>query len=143
MVVSGVSFLLTLTWLGLQVADSARMKSAKHFVGIDTGGLAESSMASSADRSSLASSVQSQHRSSDLPEASAATQRLAGKTSQLHAAGGVTTPPVYAQAASLGRVVSVSSCAGASGDAFEVAVDVDAELRRPSMEPPAAPPAFV
>ena len=62
---------------------------------------------------------------------------------QLHSAGGATSPPVFAQVASLGRVVSVSSCAGASGDAFEVAVDVDAELRRPSVEPPAAPPAFV
>ena len=106
------------------------------------------------DRSSLASSVQSHDggrstdgRSTDLPEVSAATQRLqrvgSSRTAQLHAAGGATSPPVFAQVASLGRVVSVSSCAGASGDAFEVAVDVDAELRRPSVEPPAAPPAFV
>ena len=143
MVVSGVSFLLTLTWLGLQVADSARMKSAKHFVGVETS-FAESSVGG--DRSSLASSVQSHEggrstdgRSTDLPEVSAATQRLqrvgSSRTAQLHAAGGVTSPPVFAQVASLGRVVSVSSCAGASGDAV-VAVDVDAELRRPSVEPP-------
>ena len=42
-----------------------------------------------------------------------------------------------------GLAGAVQSHEGGRGDAFEVAVDVDAELRRPSVEPPAAPPAFV
>ena len=142
LVVSGASFLLTLIWLCLQVADSARMKALGRDSSLFYPAASESDTTGrgSEEPSLYSPSVTPQRGGGGVcptaTEHSETTRRLheGSARRKAGAAGGLAAP-----APSYGKVVSVDSLDAVHAESVrtsEVALDVEAEASQPKPPPP-------